>query len=64
MNSFFRCDLDLWSLAREETHSLVLSLVDTPGTVHVLVTVHSIEAPDVPVTRYDLSEIRLKYVSN
>jgi len=60
---YFRCDLDLWSLSREETHSLTLSLVDTSGTLHVLVTVHAIDAPEVPITRYDLSEIRLKYVS-
>ena len=61
--NYLRCELNLWDLEREVTHPLNLSLVDTPGTLRTLVTVHSVEAPEIPVTRYDLSEIRLKYVS-
>nr|CAB3263705.1 multiple C2 and transmembrane domain-containing protein 1-like [Phallusia mammillata] len=56
-----RCDLDLWSLERDETHSLSLNLVDTSGSLLFLVTVNKIAPDQNNPTSFDLSEQRQKY---
>ncbi|XP_076800137.1 multiple C2 and transmembrane domain-containing protein 1-like [Clavelina lepadiformis] len=60
-DSIGRCELDLMSLECEVTHSLSLNLVDTQGTILLLVTIHEIEPSQKYLTSYDLSVLRQRY---
>nr|XP_026694109.1 multiple C2 and transmembrane domain-containing protein 1-like isoform X2 [Ciona intestinalis] len=56
-----RCDLDLWNLEREVTHSLKLNLLDTTGSLLFLITVHGVDAGENTLTSYDLGNLRSRY---
>uniref|UniRef100_H2Y6V2 C2 domain-containing protein n=1 Tax=Ciona savignyi TaxID=51511 RepID=H2Y6V2_CIOSA len=57
-----RCELNLWDIEREVTHSLQLGLLDTPGNLLFLITIHDIEPRENSLTSYDLSNLRTRYV--
>uniref|UniRef100_H2Y6V7 C2 domain-containing protein n=1 Tax=Ciona savignyi TaxID=51511 RepID=H2Y6V7_CIOSA len=56
-----RCELNLWDIEREVTHSLQLGLLDTPGNLLFLITIHDIEPRENSLTSYDLSNLRTRY---
>lgn len=58
-----RCEINLWSLEFDKTHSCELNLTDAPGQLLLLVTIHSVQPTDHTISMSELAELQDQYVS-